>query len=104
MAADLARTIASTPSWRVVAPVHFGLVVFRCQPGSMSDADADALTEAIMHRVNETGEVFLSHTKVRGRYAIRLSIGNERTQVEDVQRAWELILDAMASLRREELE
>ena len=99
MASDLARTIASTPSWKVVAPVHFGLVVFRCQPHGYSDTDADALTEAIMHRVNETGEVFLSHTKVRGRYAIRLSIGNERTRVEDVQRAWELVVDAMASAR-----
>jgi aromatic-L-amino-acid decarboxylase len=99
MASDLARTIASTPSWKVVAPVHFGLVVFRYQPASMSNAAADEATEAIMHRVNETGEVFLSHTKVRGRYAIRLSIGNERTRVEDVQRAWELILDSMASVR-----
>jgi aromatic-L-amino-acid decarboxylase len=99
MASDLARTIASTPSWVVAAPVHFGLVVFRCKPPGYSDQDADALTEAIMHRVNDTGEVFLSHTKVRGRYAIRLSIGNERTRIEDVQRAWELVLDARESVR-----
>jgi aromatic-L-amino-acid decarboxylase len=94
MASDLARTIASTASWDVVAPVHFGLVVFRCQPPGTTDEAADTLTEAIMHRVNESGEVFLSHTKVRGRYAIRLSIGNQRTEVTHVQRAWTLLLDA----------
>ena len=98
MASDLARTIASTPSWKVVAPVLFGLVVFRYQPHGVSDADADRLTEAIMHRVNETGEVFLSHTKVRGRYAIRLSIGNERTRLEHVQRAWALLQEAALAL------
>ena len=98
MASDLARTIASTPSWTVVAPVHFGLVVFRCQPPGLDDDAADALTEAIMHRVNATGEVFLSHSKVRGRYVIRLSIGNERTRPSDVERAWTLITDALRAL------
>jgi aromatic-L-amino-acid/L-tryptophan decarboxylase len=94
MASDLARTIASTPSWKVVAPVDFGLVVFRCQPHGYTDAAADELTEAIMHRVNESGETFLSHTKVGGRYCIRFSIGNERTELRHVQRAWELLLGA----------
>ena len=98
MASDLARTIASTPSWKVVAPVHFGLVVFRYQPHGYPDDRADELTEAIMHRVNESGEAFLSHTRVRGRYAIRLSIGNQRTKIEHVQRAWQLLQDAARSL------
>ena len=98
MASDLARTIASTPSWDVIAPVHFGLVVFRCQPHGCTDEAADQLTEAIMHQVNESGEVFLSHTKVRGRYAIRLSIGNQRTELAHVQRAWTLLLDAAQRL------
>jgi aromatic-L-amino-acid decarboxylase len=98
MASDLAAAIASTPSWRVLAPVHFGLVVFRCQPPGHSDEEADRLTEAAMHRVNETGEAFLSHTRVRGRYAIRLSIGNQRTQVGHVQHAWELLQEAVHAL------
>lgn len=91
LASDLAATIAATPGWMVVAPVHFGLVVFRYQPEGSTDAAADRLTEETMHRVNDTGEVFLSHTKVRGRYAIRLSIGNERTTPAHVQRAWTLL-------------
>jgi aromatic-L-amino-acid decarboxylase len=74
--------------------VHFGLVVFRFQPPAMSDGDADALTERVMHRVNDTGEVFLSHTKVDGRYAIRLSIGNLRTEPSDIARAWSLLREA----------
>jgi aromatic-L-amino-acid decarboxylase len=98
MAADLARAIASTPGWKVLAPVHFGLVVFRYQPRGYTDSEADQLTESIMHRVNESGEVFLSHTKVSDRYAIRLSIGNERTELTHVQRAWALLQEAAAAL------
>jgi aromatic-L-amino-acid/L-tryptophan decarboxylase len=96
IAIELAARIAETPGWVVVAPVHFALVVFRCQPTGMSATDADALNERIMHDVNASGEVFLSHTKVRGRYAIRLSIGNIRTTREHVTRAWTLVLEAAA--------
>jgi aromatic-L-amino-acid decarboxylase len=94
LASELAETIAAAPGWTVVAPVHFGLVVFRFQPPAMSDGDADALTDRVMHRVNDTGEVFLSHTKVNGRYAIRLSIGNLRTEPSDIARAWSLLREA----------
>ena len=57
----------------------------------------DALNEAILRRVNASGEVFLSHTKVRGRHTIRLAIGNLRTREEHVRRAWELLRDAAAA-------
>jgi aromatic-L-amino-acid decarboxylase len=72
IASELAARIAATAGWQVVAPVHFGLVVFRCAPAGMLDEDADALTERIMHTVNERGEVFMTHTKVRGRHGIRV--------------------------------
>jgi aromatic-L-amino-acid/L-tryptophan decarboxylase len=47
--------------------------------------------------VNASGEVFLSHTRVRGRYAIRLAIGNLRTTETHVRRAWELLIEAAGS-------
>lgn len=94
IATEFAARVAETVGWQVVAPVHFGLVVFRCAPAGMRDDDADALTERIMHAVNERGEVFLSHTKVRGRYAIRLSVGNIRSTREHVTRAWTMLLEA----------
>ena len=94
IATELAEQISETVGWVVVAPVHFGLVVFRCAPAAMAAAEADQLNERIMHAANATGEVFLSHTKVRDRYAIRLSIGNIRSTREHVTRAWALLQDA----------
>jgi aromatic-L-amino-acid decarboxylase len=44
--------------------------------------------------VNATGEVYLSHTKLDGRYVLRLAIGNIRTERRHVARAWELLRDA----------
>jgi aromatic-L-amino-acid decarboxylase len=51
----------------------------------------DEENEQRMERVNATGEVYLSHTKLDERYVLRLAIGNARTTEADVARAWELL-------------
>ena len=72
------------PGWEVVAPQRFGLVCFR-RDGS------DDENEALLHRVNDTGEIFLSHTRLHGRYVLRLAVGNARTTEEDVRVAWDVL-------------
>jgi aromatic-L-amino-acid decarboxylase len=76
--------VRDEPGWELLAPRHFSLVCFR-REGS------DEANEAIVERVNRSGELFLSHTRLNGRYVIRLAVGNERTTEEDVRRAWEAI-------------
>ena len=56
----------------------------------------DEENEALLRKVNETGEVFLSHTRLNGRYVLRLAVGNLRTTEADVERAWELLREAAA--------
>jgi aromatic-L-amino-acid/L-tryptophan decarboxylase len=41
--------------------------------------------------VNATGEIFISHTKLNGRYTLRLAVGNARTTEADVRRAWDVL-------------
>ena len=72
------------PAWELVAPQRFSLVVFR-RNGS------DEQNEEILERANRGGEIFLSHTKLDGRYVLRLAIGNARTTEADVRRAWEVL-------------
>jgi aromatic-L-amino-acid decarboxylase len=77
--------------WEVCAPRHFSLVCFR-REGS------DDENEAIVERVNRSGELFLSHTRLHDRYVIRLAVGNERTTEDDVRRAWSAIRAAAAAV------
>jgi aromatic-L-amino-acid decarboxylase len=92
----LARLFASwvdaSPSFERAADVPFSVVCFRCRPPGMEDGDAiDRLNASLMDAVNQTGEVFLSHTKLGGRFVIRLAVGNLRTTERHVQRAWDLL-------------
>jgi aromatic-L-amino-acid/L-tryptophan decarboxylase len=73
--------VRADPDWEVCAPRHFSTVCFR-RRGS------DEENEAIVERVNRSGELFLSHTRLDGRYVIRLAVGNERSSEADVRRAW----------------
>jgi aromatic-L-amino-acid decarboxylase len=67
----------------------------------MGEEAQDRLTEAIMERVNATGRAFLSHTKLRGRFCLRVSIGNLRTTEEHVLRVWRLLREAAAEVHPE---
>jgi aromatic-L-amino-acid decarboxylase len=76
--------VEDDPEWELVAPQRFSLVVFR---RNCSDAE----NEAILERANASGDIFLSHTRLDGRYVLRLAIGNARTTEDDVRRAWEVL-------------
>ena len=83
--------VRAEPGWELSAPRHFSLVCFRL------DAPDD-VNEALLDRVNASGEAFLSHTKLDGRYVLRLAIGQERTSEDDVRRAWDVLRREAASL------
>jgi aromatic-L-amino-acid decarboxylase len=74
-----------------VAPVPFSVVCFRARPHGVAAAGLDALNQRLLDAVNGTGEVFLSHTKLDGRYCIRLAVGNATTTEADINQAWEVL-------------
>ena len=90
-----AAWVDAEPGFEVVAPVPFSTVCFRAT-GPGSPEDQDARNERILTRVNDSGQVFLSHTKLRGRIVLRLTVGNLRTTGVHVERAWALIREAAA--------
>ncbi len=76
--------VDAEPDWEVCAPRRFSLVCFR------REGDDDA-NEALLERVNASGEIFLSHTRLDERYVLRLAIGNARTTEADVRLAWDVL-------------
>jgi aromatic-L-amino-acid decarboxylase len=98
LAREFARWVEETDGWEVVAPVPFSLVCFRFAPAGAPPEALDPLNERILHAVNASGEAYLSHTKLHGRFVLRLAIGNIRTEEKHVRRAWELLKAAAREL------
>jgi aromatic-L-amino-acid/L-tryptophan decarboxylase len=95
LAQRLEAGIRAEPGWELLAPVPFSTVCFRHNPGGGGDeADLRRRNEGILERVNATGRVFISHTQLGGRYALRVAIGNLATSAEHVDRAWDLLRSA----------
>lgn len=101
LAGEFAGWVRAEQGWEVMAPVPFSTVCFRALPEGLDDPETDRHNEAMLAAVNATGEVFLSHTRLRGRYALRLAIGNIRTTVVEVRRAWELLRGYGAAIGEE---
>lgn len=96
LAAEFAQWIDGSPQFERLAPAPFSTVVFRAVGG-------DELNARVLERVNASGEVLLSQTRVHGRLALRLAIGNIRTTALHIRRAWQLLgqaVDAEASTPR----
>jgi len=84
LARSFADWVEESEDWELAAPLRFSLVCFR-RRGS------DEENETLLERANRGGDIFLSHTRLNGRYVLRLAIGNARTTEEDVRRAWEVL-------------
>jgi aromatic-L-amino-acid decarboxylase len=100
----LAKLFASwvdeSPTFERLAPVPFSVVCFRYNPdgGRLSEEELERLNSQLLDAVNGSGEVFLSHTKLDGRYTLRLAVGHIRTTEQHVRRAWELLQQYAAQL------
>jgi aromatic-L-amino-acid decarboxylase len=94
---QLAQTFAAWvrdegSGWSVSAPVPFSTVCFRHVPdGETDEAEIAAHNAAIMAKVNESGDIFISHTKLGDQYVLRVAVGNLRTTEGTLARAWALL-------------
>jgi aromatic-L-amino-acid decarboxylase len=80
-----------------LAPVPFSVVCFRWNPAGngWTESELDVKNEELVERVNNSGTVFLSHTRLRGKLALRVAIGHLRTHEEHIRAAWESVLEAV---------
>ena len=126
LARAFAGWVDESPHFERLAPVPFSVVCFRAIPGEVGTngvrtsheafdagasaeaakaggaapaAETDALNERLLDAVNATGEVFLSHTRLHGRFALRLAVGHVRTEERHVRRAWDLLDEKLRALR-----
>jgi aromatic-L-amino-acid decarboxylase len=97
--AELAEGIAAEPDFELITPPRLALLTFRYRPRALEDESAlDRLNERLLHALNDDGRLYLTQTRVRGRYVIRFAIGQLYTTHEHVQRAWQVITDTARGL------
>ena len=84
LAQEFARWVEASKDFELVVPAPVNLVCFAHRAG-------DAFNRRLLERLNQTGKVYLTHTVLKGRYTLRLCVGQTHTEAAHVRRAWELI-------------
>jgi aromatic-L-amino-acid decarboxylase len=85
LAAGFEQWVQDDPGWEVCAPRAFSVVCFRLA------GDDDERNRTLLERVNATGEIFISHAVLNGRYVLRMAIGQAATTEADVALAWDVL-------------
>lgn len=89
LAQKFASWVRADSNFELAAPAPLNLVCFRHR-------DGEAKNQQIMERLNESGELYLTHTKLNDKFTLRMSIGQTNTEFRHVERAWKCIRKAAA--------
>lgn len=87
----LASWVDESSEFERTAPTPFSTVCFRAHPRGASEDELERLNAAVLDAVNATGDAYLSHTKLNGKFTLRFAIGNIRTTESHVRTAWDLL-------------
>lgn len=86
------QEVIANPAFEIMAPVPLSLVCFRYRPScNCGTENLNDLNEELLGKLNTTGKMFLTHTKLNGQYTLRLSVAGTLTTFEHVEKAWNLI-------------
>jgi len=92
----LTEEINKDDRFELMAPTVINLVCFRYK-------GSDKFNETLVQRLNDSGKLYLIHTKLNNKYTLRFSIGQTKTTWEHVLKAWELILQETEVLEKENI-
>jgi len=92
----LTEKINKDDRFELMAPTVLNLVCFRYK-------GSDDFNETLVQRLNDSGKLYLIHTKLNNKYTLRFSIGQTKTTWDHVIKAWELILQETEVLEKEKI-
>ena len=92
LAQQFASWVRDDKQFELAAPAPLNLVCFRHRAG-------DAVNQSIMDRLNQSGDLYLTHTKLDGEFTLRLCIGQTTTELPHVERAWRRIREEASTVR-----
>ena len=91
LAQTFLRWVREDSRFELMAPAPLNLICFRLK-------GADQLNEELLRRLNRSGKLYLSHTRLSGKFTIRFCVAQTRTELQHVQQAWDAIRNEAESL------
>jgi aromatic-L-amino-acid decarboxylase len=92
LAKNLKQDIEQHEHFEILAPVPLNTICFRFHPDHIADEQKlNELNETLLNQIQESGKIFLTHTKLDGKYTIRIVLGNTNLEHRHVDEGWDFI-------------
>ena len=98
MAKEFTEWMEQEKVFEILAPVIFSTVCFRYDPGNKTEDELNKINENLLENINKSGRIFLSHTKLNGRFVIRITFGSIRQEKRHVEEAFRIIKETANKL------
>ena len=94
------KEIIASGNFELTAPVNFNLICFRFKPANIKDNEKlDKLNGQLLKSINDSGKIYLSHTRLKGIYTLRMVIGQTNVEKTHVVKAWKIIRELAQDLK-----
>jgi aromatic-L-amino-acid decarboxylase len=101
LAAEFLSWVEEAPDFEVLAPVPLNVICFRYKPEGFDEIDQlNEINARLLERINEVGQIYITHTKLRGVYALRMVIAQTQVERADVEKAWKVITDSARDMKK----
>ncbi len=87
----LADQIEKHDTFQVMAPRNLNMVVCRYEPQNVSEKNINSINQSLLESINQSGEAYLSHTKIGDKYVIRINLGGTYMEKHHVENIWEIL-------------
>ncbi len=90
-AQEFAAWVEADDRFELAVPPALSLVCFRHRGG-------DEANQTLMERLNASGDLFITHSRIHDQTTLRFSVGQWQTQQHHVENAWRLIQETAESI------
>jgi aromatic-L-amino-acid decarboxylase len=101
LAKYFAEEIKQRDHFELLAPVPLNLVCFRFNPGQLEEEEINRLNEEIERRINDSGQAYITHTKIAGKYTLRACIGQTNVEQRHVEALIDQLVEVAGELSKE---
>ncbi|MBN1416581.1 MAG: aminotransferase class I/II-fold pyridoxal phosphate-dependent enzyme [Bacteroidales bacterium] len=99
LAAEFERRLLQAGCYEILAPRQFNLICFRYKPNdNFTEDQLNELNENLLKAMNRTGNVYISHTRLNGKYTLRFITAQTNTGMKHIDKAWQLLIEKSAAI------
>ena len=99
IARKLSEMISREHDFEILVPVTLNTVCFRYKPDGLSEEKANIINEKLNHLLNDSGRIYLTHTKIGEKYCLRMVTAQTNVTMKHVENAWNLIQNTARTMK-----